>query len=81
MFGQLPSGKTLHEAKTQIIRVADAGSRRRRDTVPEPVPSAGSDSLRSPGVPPAKAHKPPADDFDENEETSLPLNDDDLEPA
>jgi serine/threonine protein kinase len=67
MFGQLPSGKMLHEAKTQIIRVADAGSRRRRDTVPE--------------VPPAKTHKPPADDFDENEETSLPLNDDDLEPA
>jgi eukaryotic-like serine/threonine-protein kinase len=66
MFGQLPSGKQLHEAKTQIIHVADAGARRRRDTQPEP---------------PRQQRKPPSDEFDEDEETSLPLSDDDLEPA
>jgi serine/threonine-protein kinase len=62
MFGQLPSGKMLHEAKTQIIRTAGRPAqpqegRGRRDTEPNP---------------PQK---------DEDEDTSVPLSDEDLEPA
>ena len=52
----------LHDAKTQIIRAPEG--RRRRDTIPEP--------------PRRTVTKKPADDFDEDEETSLPLSDDDL---
>ena len=62
--------KVWHDAQTQNIRIPEGG-RTRRDTVPEPHP---------PSVV-VRQTKKPADDFDEDEETSLPLSDDDLEPA
>jgi eukaryotic-like serine/threonine-protein kinase len=65
-----PASPKIHDAKTQIIQ-RPTGERRRRDTTPAPPPA----------MPRVTARKTPSDDFDENEETSLPLSDDDLEPV
>jgi hypothetical protein len=60
-----PTGKKFHDAKTQIIQ-RPLGERKRRDTTPAPPP-------QMPRLP-----KKPEADYDEDEETMLPLSDDDL---
>jgi eukaryotic-like serine/threonine-protein kinase len=64
-----PKHPKIHDAKTQIIRNPD-GSRKRRDTQPSPPPAAAR-----------AVKKPPLEDYDEDEETMLPISDDDLEPV
>ncbi len=85
MLDRAPANPKLHDAQTQIIMRPEV--RKRRDTIPSPPPAAlpATPSEAPPAAPPAtierRTKKPPADDFDEDEETSLPLDDDDLEPA